>query len=792
MVSVKISQQPSYLTILSVFSHVRRFCMNRIVLFLLLCLPLSLFGQSSNVRLNTRVFNFGTVENWTNPPATFIVKNESSQPMYFLPVYYEPDIRIEFPNGSVLPGQSAEIRVYYYSDHLGHFSRSFNIYTSFSAQPIELQVVGNIKNISGSALTRCPNPNELPVTSVKSIRFHLYDSLTKAPLQTAILTINGPGKNVFGPKLPASGIYQTNIPHGIYALSARCTGYKGRFGRLWVSTGSPEDIWLGLLPGSDDVDSTDRPELAVVDSTSKTTVSFAKDSAATDEIPADFSIGNASKRVKIIVVDTLGNGIKDAKVELKNADRSFKMLRSPQTGSWYEVMPTSTYQVSAEKATFYPYSAEVKVTAKTEEVRIVLKQMENIGPPITSAPRPKAYRQQIQLVDAETGMPIRNGSMLVEGNGYRFSMLRTASDGLMSELLTPGMYSFKGSCQGYIDTAFSARLLDGSGKMIIPLMRDPNAPKPVNLKPQTIVVLDENGDVPIRGVSIKLESADRIYQLNKTNSAGTTSKNLIPSSYFIKIEQPGYFKVNIGAYLDGTEYTVRLKKDPAYLSDSVVFTHKVVKQDTIAKDPGKPVSVGLNDDGVLSSEFFIPNNLILVIDASSSMNDDFKLPLLKESIHNLVPILRNVDYITILIYNNKTTLLVPPTPATMEDSIFMKIDTLNGQGNSFGQNALEMAYRFAKNGFIEGGNNQVLLATDGMFNNYGFREKTVYEMVAQNAADGIPTSVLAFGKDDKAINFLKQVSKKGKGNFWHVKGKNSSKHFLVKEVKMMSYKKKAK
>ena len=101
-----------------------------------------------------------------------------------------------------------------------------------------------------------------------------------------------------------------------------------------------------------------------------------------------------------------------------------------------------------------------------------------------------------------------------------------------------------------------------------------------------------------------------------------------------------------------------------------------------------------------------------------------------------------------------------------------------------------MAYDYAKQNFIENGNNQVILVSDGLFNSEDFSPKKIYKLAKEQAQNHkIITSSIGFGKNEDAINFLQNIAKNGMGNFIVIKSETQANTALIQEIMKNSLKK---
>jgi len=110
------------------------------------------------------------------------------------------------------------------------------------------------------------------------------------------------------------------------------------------------------------------------------------------------------------------------------------------------------------------------------------------------------------------------------------------------------------------------------------------------------------------------------------------------------------------------------------------------------------------------------SNLVFLIDVSGSMNSPNKLPLLKSAFGLLVNELRPQDHVAIVVYAGAAGLVLEPTPGNRKEVIMNAINNLEAGGSTAGGAGLRLAYSVASENFVRGGNNRIILATDGDFN----------------------------------------------------------------------------
>jgi hypothetical protein len=162
------------------------------------------------------------------------------------------------------------------------------------------------------------------------------------------------------------------------------------------------------------------------------------------------------------------------------------------------------------------------------------------------------------------------------------------------------------------------------------------------------------------------------------------------------------------------------------------------------------------------------NNLVLVIDVSASMRKPEKLPLLKNALIKLLGHMRSEDRITVVAFSGEVSVVVENMPATNKEAITRAIDNVNSSGSTNGQAAVKRAYKLAQDHFIPGGNNRIILATDGAFD-----LAQLQNIINKNQKQDIRMTIFAFGKLPEAkIQQLTQVAKDAGGNFASVNEDN--------------------
>lgn len=174
------------------------------------------------------------------------------------------------------------------------------------------------------------------------------------------------------------------------------------------------------------------------------------------------------------------------------------------------------------------------------------------------------------------------------------------------------------------------------------------------------------------------------------------------------------------------------------------------------------------------------NNLVFLLDVSGSMYDENKLPLLVNSFKMLASQLRRNDYVSIVTYAGYDEVKLEPTACDSDgkEKIFKVLESLSASGSTRGFNALEKAYDLAQEHFISGGNNRILLATDGDFNVGPSSDAALVELVEEKAKSGIFITVLGYGMYNLNDSMMEKISNAGNGNYFYIDNMSEAKKAL--------------
>ena len=181
------------------------------------------------------------------------------------------------------------------------------------------------------------------------------------------------------------------------------------------------------------------------------------------------------------------------------------------------------------------------------------------------------------------------------------------------------------------------------------------------------------------------------------------------------------------------------------------------------------------------------SNIVFLIDISGSMNSADKLPLLKDSMKLLVENLTERDRVSIVTYASGTGVVLDSVPGNKASKINKAFDSLKASGSTNGEGGIELAYEIAEKNFIEGGNNRIILATDGDFNVGKHRGDELKDLISEKKDSGVFLSILGFGTGNYNDVTGETLADSGNGNYSYIDCLTEAKKVLVDEMSSTLY-----
>ena len=194
----------------------------------------------------------------------------------------------------------------------------------------------------------------------------------------------------------------------------------------------------------------------------------------------------------------------------------------------------------------------------------------------------------------------------------------------------------------------------------------------------------------------------------------------------------------------------------------------------------KLMRLGIKGKSLKSTQ--IPDaNYVFLIDVSGSMNSDDKLGLLKSGLKTMVGYLKPTDRVSVITYSGSVERILESTLASDAETIRAAVSKLVASGSTAGGEAMKMAYEEALANFIEGGNNRVIMGTDGDFNVGVTSTEQLVEMVQDYASKGIYLTVCGFGTGNLNDSMMEQISNHGNGTYEYIDSEDELTKVFVNE-----------
>jgi Ca-activated chloride channel family protein len=305
----------------------------------------------------------------------------------------------------------------------------------------------------------------------------------------------------------------------------------------------------------------------------------------------------------------------------------------------------------------------------------------------------------------------------------------------------------------------------------------------------TTLVLDAETLLPIKSAKVKLITNGYLIETLTTYGNGVAKTKIPLGLYYIVTSAQNYYTEEYSEYLNkqNDSIIVYLKKSIVIEEPLLAEEPNIKEHDTTIKDTTVIIErvEEITDTSELSKNIYTPNNIVFLLDVSSSMNHKGKLDLLKASMINLTKVLRDVDKVTIVAYSTFSNVLMKTTTGDKRDEIIEEIKGLRANGMTAGGDGMKMAYKEAYKNLIPNANNQVIMATDGDFNRGATK---IDKLVSKYYKKGIKISVIGIKNKEVHVKDMLEISQLGNGNYLYIDNYETSEKILIQEIKRNSLK----
>lgn len=308
----------------------------------------------------------------------------------------------------------------------------------------------------------------------------------------------------------------------------------------------------------------------------------------------------------------------------------------------------------------------------------------------------------------------------------------------------------------------------------------------------TVMVVDEQTNEPISDATVIFVQNGMKIQTVETNKNGQHKEKQQLGYYYFIANHENYQSNELGAYVNRKNnfIVIPLSKKEDLIADIPKETPiepdeptEVAEENNTSIDTSTAVESYIEEYPDFSLSKYKPNNIVFLLDVSSSMNIGGKIDLLKASMIALTKILRPIDKITLVAYASNAEVILETTSVENSDTLITIIQDLKPRGMTAGGKGMSLAYSKACNSFIPDGNNQIIMATDGVFN---MGEENVNKLARKFHKKGVTVSVIGIKNRDFHRESMEQLSKDGGGNYVNIESYDQAQSTLIEEIKTQS------
>jgi len=342
---------------------------------------------------------------------------------------------------------------------------------------------------------------------------------------------------------------------------------------------------------------------------------------------------------------------------------------------------------------------------------------------------------------------------------------------------------------------------------------DFNAPRPSSGLAEfevTIKVIDSLTGQPIKKSKVYLVNGNTVVGEFYTNGYGIIHKKIPLGYYFISAHKRRYFSNNYEGYINYENNYVEIelgqpvKNDPIItpphnpvlvvnepvqnveIEDSIqtITEPEVVDVVQPVEDKVTQPEIEQAPPGDFDDNYYLPNNIVFIVDVSTSMKYKGRIELLKKSMIELTKVLRPQDHVSLISYSSDYTILLEDVSGKEKTTIIDKVNSVTVSGFTDGGEAIKQAYILVNKSYIEGGNNQIFMVTDGAFN----RGQTRYKRVIKRNYRKRDVKFTMVGiKTTKSLDeSMTKMANYGGGMYVKIMTEKDTERKLLEEIKRTS------
>lgn len=381
-----------------------------------------------------------------------------------------------------------------------------------------------------------------------------------------------------------------------------------------------------------------------------------------------------------------------------------------------------------------------------------------------------SFEMTVLVRDSITKEPLHRSEVLLLQRGKEIAYKKTDRNGESTQTIPLGYTYFYAAHPDYKSKEQGNYVNFKRNYIIIDLTRSKETPEEETIVENTPEIIQEENATPIEEELI----------------VETTEENQEEEPITIELEVVGEEEleeeeivINIGEENNPDEEFAEQIDEEIPIEEEV--SEEIVKEKPKSSQP-KFDDIDSNN---FSEEYFQPNNIVFVIDVSSSMRTHDKLELMKYSLFQLTDMLRPIDQIALVSYSSDVEVLLSSTSGENKDSIKAKVEGMEASGFTSGGEAIKIGFKEAQDNYIANGNNQVIIITDGSFN----RNSNNYKRyIRRYKRLGINLSVVGIKNSTSSRIEMQKASELGEGTYVDIENLLDARNNLKQAIRQLSFK----
>lgn len=320
---------------------------------------------------------------------------------------------------------------------------------------------------------------------------------------------------------------------------------------------------------------------------------------------------------------------------------------------------------------------------------------------------------------------------------------------------------------------------------------------------QQFLAVDAQTGATIPGTQFLVGTRGQMLDQFKTAGNGrSTTKTYRSGLYVLNISAEGYTPVDTGIVILAGQRTFTFRLNKTHREEPVVAVvptpapepvqPKPVTQPAVTPVPPQPATPAVatldstETNPVLPLDKFKPNNIVFVLDVSASMRILGRIDMLRDAMLRLTQVLRKADRVSIITFTTTPVTRIQGVSGDRKDTLNGIIRSLNAGGATNGLKGLRFAYGLAESHFIAGGNNMVIIGTDGVFAQTDENGNNITVLVEEYLGKNIKLGVMAFGRDENALQSMEKMARKGQGGYMRMDNPENAPKLLLEQIQKQS------